>query len=427
MRSIGLFRGLLYFLIASFFWGAANAYAAPKKKEWTFLTYISAFNNLDLYSKADLNEMEVVGSTDRVNVVVQYGSYATNDVKRMYIQKDNNINSVTSPVLANLGKVDMGDAQTLLDFIKWGVANYPAKHYFINVWGHGTGWHALPIEREDEFTFFNALPTGGPSAAMLDISTDITTKNTIDTKELGWVLRQAAQIMGQKVDIFGTDSCLMAMVEVASEIMDSVDVFMGSEEVAQGPGWPYDDLLVEWNKKSLFDRNKSNQELAKALTEVYMNAYSANGKYCRADISTCNGVTFSTLDLTKMPELIVSIRNLGNKITSLPDTYKSLIKKSLPKIQSYDFPDYVDLGDFTSNLILLPADAAVTVPAAAVQKALKNFVMINQASPKYKRSTGVSIWMPDLSMMRYFSEYKNLAFHRLTGWGDAVMAIVNAY
>jgi hypothetical protein len=40
-------------------------------REWTVLGYLAGDNNLDGAAVEDINEMEVVGSTDQVNVVVQ--------------------------------------------------------------------------------------------------------------------------------------------------------------------------------------------------------------------------------------------------------------------------------------------------------------------------------------------------------------------
>lgn len=77
--------------------------------EWTFLVFLNGNNSLDFFGPEDINEMEQVGSTTKINVVVQWASLARNDVYRMKIEKDNNTQEVTSPIIQNLGDVDMGD------------------------------------------------------------------------------------------------------------------------------------------------------------------------------------------------------------------------------------------------------------------------------------------------------------------------------
>ena len=109
-------------------------------KEWTFLVFLNAKNSLDRFGDLNLKQMEEVGSTDQVNIVIQWGSLARPSVKRMLIQKSTNPNEITSPVVEDLGAVDMGSEAEFLRFLKWGAEKYPAKKYFVDVWNHGSGW-----------------------------------------------------------------------------------------------------------------------------------------------------------------------------------------------------------------------------------------------------------------------------------------------
>jgi hypothetical protein len=107
----------------------------------------------------------------------------------------------------------MGDWKELVKFVKWAHENYPAKHYFIATWNHGSGWNRKKL-----------TPNG--------ISFDDHSGHHISTKELGLAMDEAAKIIGHKVDILGNDACLLGMIEIATELADSVDYFVGSEEVA---------------------------------------------------------------------------------------------------------------------------------------------------------------------------------------------------
>ena len=83
----------------------------------------------------DVNEMELVGSTDQMNIVVQIDRYDGAftgdgdwmDTRRYLIAKDNDLSQITSPVIQSLGEADTGDPQTLIDFVTWSVQNYPAQ------------------------------------------------------------------------------------------------------------------------------------------------------------------------------------------------------------------------------------------------------------------------------------------------------------
>ncbi len=57
--------------------------------------------------------------------------------KRYYIKKDKDPNKITSPVIAETPKCDMGSWEYLSDFANWVKKNYPAKRYVLIVWNHG--------------------------------------------------------------------------------------------------------------------------------------------------------------------------------------------------------------------------------------------------------------------------------------------------
>ena len=119
---------------------------------WTLLIYFSADNDLEQWGLIDLNELEAAGSSSQVNVVVQFdripGYDASNgdctDTRRYYVTHDtdpNLINSTRLDTLPPLGELDMGNPQTLIDFVNWGVDNFPAQHYAVVLWDHGDGWY----------------------------------------------------------------------------------------------------------------------------------------------------------------------------------------------------------------------------------------------------------------------------------------------
>ncbi|RYZ63607.1 MAG: hypothetical protein EOP09_17385 [Proteobacteria bacterium] len=139
--TLSLFRGFSMLSTTFCLFNAVAAHAAPVEKEWTLLVYMNGFNSLDDFTTADLNEMEKIGSTDQTSIVVQWASLQTKAVKRVYVTKDQDPDQVTSPVVQNLGQTDMGDYRNLVEFVRWAHENYPAKHYFIDVWNHGSGWH----------------------------------------------------------------------------------------------------------------------------------------------------------------------------------------------------------------------------------------------------------------------------------------------
>jgi len=134
---------------------ATSAWAQTAK--WTFMVYLSADNDLEQFGIADFNEMETVGSTADVQIIVQFdrsprydesnGNWT--DTRRYRVVQDLNSTTISSPVVQNIGEVNMGDPQSLVDFVQWAKQNYPADHYCLVLWDHGGGWKAARTSLRD--------------------------------------------------------------------------------------------------------------------------------------------------------------------------------------------------------------------------------------------------------------------------------------
>lgn len=376
---------------------AQEAQGAPK--EWTFLLFLNGNNNLDTYGAYNINQMEQVGSTDQLNMVVQWASLRAGDTKRLYVTKDSDVLKVNSQVVQAMGKVDMGDYHQLIDFVKWGVENYPAKHYMIAVWNHGNGWHLM-----------DAL---GRQIQPLDISYDDNTGNVIRTEELGIAMAAAARIIGHKVDIYGSDACLMAMAEVAIEMKDSVDYFVGSQETEPGYGWPYNTWMARWAA----DTSATPAKVSTYLTEEYMKAYSG-GIYGNQD------VTFSAWDMSKLPAFIDAMKNLNASLANLSASDLVQTKAAVNNTQEFYSADYKDIYDFAANLEKGKVGIEASI-LSSVKQSVSAMMVSEGASSGYPGAHGVSVWMPTSSfyMDSYKARYAAMEFNKATGWLDFLVAM----
>jgi hypothetical protein len=383
---------------------ATRADNAPAPtKEWTFLLYLNGNNNLDSFGKLNLNQMEAVGSSDSVNLVTQWASIENGDTRRILLQKDGDTANVTSPVIQNMGKVDMGSDKTLEDFIHWGITNYPANHYFVAVWDHGSGWHA----RINDVLAGEIHPT--------DISWDDNTGHSITTKQLGAVMGRVSQWLGRKIDIYGSDACLMGMAEVAGEMKDSVAYFVGSQEVEPGPGWPYTDFLAPL----VANPQMSAKDLSVLLATTYAASYNSgsNGN---------QNVTMASYDMAHFSDLSDATVKLSAQIKKMPAAARAKILAAANASQSFEFSDYVDFGDFLKHISALnirEIDAKVLDQANA---ALKTFVITSNNTGSYTAATGASIWIPKdkSSLSSYLAIYKTLLWDTETKWSAALAAFV---
>lgn len=364
-------------------------------KEWTFLVFINGHNNLSSFADMNIKDMEKTGSSDKVNLVVEWGSASSNMTKRLLVRKSTNPNKVTSPSVMEMPNHDMGDYKNLMDFISWGVKTYPAKKYFIAVWNHGSGWHRT---------------AKGMSAR--DISFDDNTGNFITTEQLGLVLQESAKIIGRPVDIYGSDACLMQMIEVAGEFKGSVDIMVGSQELEPGEGWPYAPFIQKWISKPTLTAS----EVSVLLSKEYQDAYSGGVYGHKPD------TTFSAVDLRKLPTLYASLTTLQSSLRALDTAQFAQVKKAISNSMSFYYSDYVDLGDFLANTQALSFSSGIEGLSSS-QSALKEVVITADNGDNFFRASGLSIWLPTY-VMPELDRYDNLEFSKATGWNELVRQVL---
>ncbi len=379
-----------------------------EEKEWTILTFLNGNNNLDHFGFKDMNEMEVVGSNDRINVVAQWASMGRESVQRVYVQKDEDTENVTSPVVQDMGSVDMGSWENLVDFIRWGVENYPAKHYFVNVWNHGSGWHMTKLNS------LKNLKNKKGFASINDISWDDKTGNYITTEQLGLAMKEASKMIGRRVDIYGSDACLMAMAEVAGEMSDTVSVFVGAQELEPGDGWPYDTWLA--GVMNLPEATPA--AVATVLVDEYYKSYYND------ETASGSEVTLSALDLTKTSVVNTALQGLVDSISKLDAAELEKVRSATASVQSFYYSDYVDLVD----LVKLSSQAQTRIHSdvfAQVNAALSDYIIANKATPQYANANGVSVWYPQSNwkLNDYADRYKGLEFQKQTMWFDLLKSV----
>ena len=380
-------------------------------KKWTTLVYINADNNLEGAGIDDINEMEIVGSTSDINVVVQIdriSGYDTSNgnwtgAKRYYIQQDSDINTVNSSLVQDLGEINMGDHQSLIDFAKWGINNYPADHYMLVVWNHGGGFR------------YNEV-----SVHARDISWDDT--NGCDSITIPELAEAAASIkshIGRNIDILGMDACLMAMAEIAYELKDSADYMVGSEETEPGDGWPYDYFLQRLSANP----DASAELFASWIVQDYITSYGSTS------------VTQSSLALSHAATLTGAVNDLAQAmIDGIGDAgqggaIQSELRTILNNTENYYSTDYRDLYDFADQVSNGSAMTTDIVNAAnAVRTAVTAAVSENgTVGSAYANSYGLSIWLPNSSQFStYLTKYSELSFADDTVWDEFLSSLWTA-
>lgn len=386
-NSIALAAMLLLSVILSGCGGGGGDNPPVGPAKWTVLVYMNAANSLDSYADDDMNEMEQVGSTDQLNIIVQVKRRNVNfrNTRRIMIRKDDQTTTVTSPVVQDLGlNVDMGDWQTLKSFVEWGIATYPSDHVAVIIWNHGDGWRSL--------TAVNPVTKA--------ISEDDLTGNHIEI----WQLPQALRPLDTSpvLDVLAFDACYMQMAEVAQEIKLCTKYVCASEEFFPGEGYPYEYMLAPLRDTPSIGA----KDFAIALVNGIFGGLSYNGS-----------ITQSAIDASAIPNLAAKADLFAQAMmdSSITKDEANVVRT---QAQAYVIPENKDLLDYAKRMAALrPTDVNLQNAYTQLANAITTAVISEKhTADSVKDSHGVAIYVP--SRLDFNSKYLNTAFSRATRWDE---------
>jgi len=374
--------------------GTAVSVVAPLqtsiRAKWTFMVYLNAANNLQSYGPLNVNQMERVGSTADVNIVVQWkqaqcsscGSPEWSSTRRYYITRDGDTSRVTSPLIEDLGpNVDMGDWRKLYAFIVWAQQTYPADHYALVVWDHGAGWR-------------NTRAATPP--AVRSVSIDDSTGSEIQTWELPQALNAAT-----KLDLLIFDASLMQMAEVAYEVRNSAGIMVGSEESPPGEGYVYDTFLRDLTTTPSMTPSAFAQSIVNRTIESY---------------GTTSNITQSAIDLSQMQGVADKIDTFARQMMLYSGTYRSALTSARNNAEAYLYRDNKDLWHYAELVRTATVPSSMQSAARGVQQAIENAVIAQQHGSLHPNSHGIAVYVPDPAS--YLQTYANLALARATQWDE---------
>jgi len=373
--------------------------------EWTVMVYLDADNDLESFGIKDINEMELVGSTSQVNILVQIDripynvlasiyqghldDFSNSDwttTRRYYITKDVDPIQINSTLLADLGELNMGDPQTLIDFASWAITNYPAKKYLLVIWNHGGGFR-------------------DSSSPTKDLAWDYTdSRDKITMPELEDALLAISSQAGRKLDILGMDACLMAMTEVAYQVKDFAEIMVASQEKTPADGWPYDTILGELVTQPLLPK----EELATQIVDKCVLSY------------PFYNVTFSATDLSQMDTLAGQLSDLALAVMSDYSTPHNQYIQCGEQSQYFEDRDFVDLFDLCQQLLIHSNSGPVKSIATSIQQTL-NYARIKSFNNggALKSSKGLSIYFPWYFVYSNYYNFTNFA--QDTFWDEMLL------
>ncbi|HEX6188966.1 MAG TPA: clostripain-related cysteine peptidase [Pyrinomonadaceae bacterium] len=467
-----------------------NAADTSRRPKWTVMIYMAGDNNLTEECIYSLTEMKKVDLGEDVQVFVQYDP--KDDflpVKRYRINRppEDSVQDDKKNAKPNQIEDDKFDEVQLNGEFKFesphmkpyrrftgdqkerpgeGFSGDPAALYNFIAYCLDPPSSA-PVLRSDHYLFIICGHGGGAERDYL--LRDDSPQGYLTLKELGQVLYELNRDFTHEngrpfvLDLFGMDTCLMSMTEIAYELRGHVKVAISCPSYAPASGWPYKEVLevikdsckaacVETGEEDL--SRDCFRRLAKEIVNTYVDFYA---DYSFGGLS----VTQSALDIRLVNQLIDGKPRMGGNaelvgLKKIADTFTKKLDEILPskdndpppyydsfttamvlahwQAQSYNGELYVDLADFLKvladrlRLIANPEPDILELARQCDELAKfieKLFVIAScYSGRKFQWTYGLSVYFPWDHVLPYYADA--IAFPKHSGWVNFLEKYVRA-
>lgn len=362
---------------------------------WAVYWYLcgSDLESKNGFASIDLNEMMAVQLPENVNIVIQTGGATVWQNEYMDPAKLQRwlFNSEGLQLLDEQESANMGEAQTLYEFLAFANANYPAERVAVTFWNHGGG---------------------SVSGAAFD---ELYEMDSLDLAEMYQAFDAVwpADKENPALEMVGFDTCLMATVDVASVFQNFARYLVASEELEPGNGWYYTGWLGELAKNPAMEGD----ELGIAICNSFYEGCEAAG--------TQDQTTLSVTDLTKLTPLLEAYETFGQEAlvaASQDPGFFAELGRAAAQSENYGgntreqgYANMVDMGH-------LARQTAWMLPSAqSVSDALAECVIYKVGGIYRAEATGLSCFYPYSGDVNDFNGYvsmgEGMAFKHLYAYG----------
>ena len=385
---------------------SAGGGGVTQGQTWTILLYQDADDKVleqDIF--IDFNEAERVGSTDRVRIVAQLDRYQGGfsgdgnwaDTRRYLVQRDDDLDRIGSPY-ESIGEADMSDPQTLVDFVTWGIREFPADKYVLIMSDHGMGWPGGWTDPEPRTAVRSNIPLAraiGDALYLQDIDAALQTvrdQTGLDAFEL-----------------VGMDACLMGHMEVFTMMAPHSRYAVASQEVEPAVGWAYTAFLSQLAENPDVTGRELGQWIVDtyiigdqrvqdpAARQAFLGGRGGTAEQVAAQLE--QGVTLSAVDLSQMP---VSIDKLNRFALYLRGMDQRVVAKARTHAQSFTSifgqqvpASYIDLAHFAALLVRESGDQQLRAVVEDMFGSFQSAVVAEKSGRQKPGATGLSIYFPN--------------------------------
>ncbi len=370
---------LILFVLVVTLTGSASAAPAPRAK-WTVMVYIAGDNNLEPYVVSDIEtELAPTGSTTDMQVVALADRAPGYDTSRgdwqttKLFHVTRGMIADAASAVADWGERDTGDPQTLIDFVTWTKANYPADHYALIFWGHGWNWH--------------------PGYVMLDD----TSADTLDYEE-----EKAAIPSLGFIDVVGYDGCNMASIEIFNLWHGHATAVTGSQEYVNWEGLQYDLVLAQLAANP----NMTADQVAVAFAQ-----------------SATQDKTWSAVAVdSRFTTLFNAVNDWSTALKNGLSKYRKQYDQAFTATRSFwQAPMDKDLYDMAYEINRNVNDATIKSKSQTVMNAVNSAVLFDRHTNAYADTYGITIYHISKASEKdsNYTYYRSTVdFALQTGWDE---------
>lgn len=385
-------------------------------KKWTVMVHLAADNNLYPFGLEDVNEMEAGLASDDVNLIVLFDGEKKGDSTVYKIKKDSMNTTIISeeidnPIAKHGSEIDSGSKEVAKKFVDWAVDAFPAEHYGHIIWNHGGGFvmNGTQLKLKNGKTFV-AKPVKNPAISAPGFNTNNfawdDNGSHMLSQDLPYIYSDATKKIGKKLDVLDFDACLMAHVEGAYELKDSVDYLVASEKTEPGKGNPYKEMMEHLSKNP----SMSGADFAKTIVKDYAASYAGGS-------AGTSRITKSATDNAKVVSLLEpAMSKFAVAMNSNLAKDKAALKNLRSKTASFENYDCGDIGHFAK---MVAADANVSPDVKAAANAVVSAVqasVIENANSANPNAMGLMVYFPSSGSLK--SQFGKLQFGKDSKWGD---------
>jgi len=369
--------------------------------QWNWLVYMGADNDLDSDVQGDLSEMEKADPS-KVQVVVQVDHF-DEPTERFQLIHGNGLQKL--PSINNKDDFDANSENPIVvsSFLRFAQHLAPSARTAVILWSHGAGF--------EDFTFEGAT---GPAATKLKTirrngrmikTSDHSASRFLSNPSLGRALAIACQ--DYPFDVIGSDSCLMAMLEVAHQIRRCGTIFVASQSNIRRTGWNYEDILKQ------FTDAHTPEEVAGFIVDVGRHQGDA---------------TISAIRLDRMDDVASKLNELGDVLLPLLGTEQTAIRRARDQVRTFPRLGFIDLYDFAERLREEFDSAkgdgrAVGEATDALMKAVRRAIIRPTPAEVDRHSNGLTVYVPTLKIDEAKKRFESLSLtHAAPRWAAFVRA-----